>query len=105
MKEEMKAGKAKKEKPKLEPIHMPKDSGIPFIMAVCWGIAGFGFTFAPTDLMFGDTKLTPFWIGMAVVGMIGVGLTMLARSFQYDTDYYIPVDEVKRTEAALGRDV
>ncbi|MED0738302.1 cytochrome aa3 quinol oxidase subunit I [Aneurinibacillus thermoaerophilus] len=103
MKEEMKQGKAKQEKPKLEPIHMPKNSGIPFVMAVFWFIAGFGFTFAPTDITFGETKLTFVWISMAVIGLLGVGLCMLARSFQYDTDYYIPVDEVKRTEASLGR--
>jgi len=28
---------------------------------------------------------------------------MWVRSFQYDTDYYVPVDEVRRTEASLGR--
>ncbi len=27
----------------LEPIHMPKNSSIPFIMSFCWFIAGFGF--------------------------------------------------------------
>lgn len=76
-------------KPHLEPIHMPKNSGIPFIMAACWFTAGFGFTFE--------------WVWLGVIGLIGVGCCLLARSFQYDTDYYIPVDEVKRTEASLGR--
>ncbi|GAA4719765.1 cbb3-type cytochrome c oxidase subunit I [Brevibacillus fulvus] len=88
MKEEMKNGEEPK-KAELEPIHMPKNSGIPFIMSVFWFIAGFGFTFT--------------WTWMGVVGLIGVGLCLFARSFQYDTDYYIPVDEVKRTEASLGR--
>ncbi|MCZ8513675.1 cytochrome aa3 quinol oxidase subunit I [Paenibacillus filicis] len=72
-----------------EPIHMPKNSGIPFIMAVFFFIAGFGFTFE--------------WIWMAVIGLIGVGISLLARSFQYDTDYYIPVDEIERTEKSLRR--
>lgn len=73
----------------LEPIHMPKNSGIPFIMSVFWFIAGFGFTFG--------------WTWIAVVGLVGVGGCLLARSFDYDTDYYIPVDEIERTEAALRR--
>lgn len=77
------------EKVKLEPIHMPKNSGIPFIMSLCWFVAGFGFTFE--------------WVWMAVIGLIGVGICLLARSFQYDTDYYIPVEEVKSTENAFGR--
>jgi cytochrome aa3-600 menaquinol oxidase subunit 1 len=75
----------------LEPIHMPKNSGIPFIMAACWFVAGFGFVFG--------------WVWMAVLGLAGVAVCLLARSFQYDTDYYIPVDEIRRTEASYGRGI
>jgi cytochrome aa3-600 menaquinol oxidase subunit 1 len=71
----------------LEPIHMPRNSGIPFIMSVFFFIAGFGFVW--------------HWTWMLVPGLIGVGCCLLARSFDYDTDYYIPVDEIERTEAAL----
>jgi cytochrome aa3-600 menaquinol oxidase subunit 1 len=71
----------------IEPIHMPKNSAIPFIMSVCWFVAGFGFVWN--------------WLWMAIPGMIGVAVCMLVRSFSYDTDYFIPVDEIKRTEAAL----
>ncbi|WP_028609493.1 cbb3-type cytochrome c oxidase subunit I [Paenibacillus harenae] len=71
----------------LEPIHMPKNSGIPFIMSACWFTAGFGFVWD--------------WKWMIVLGLGGVVVCMLARSFSYDTDYYIPVDEIERTEAAL----
>ncbi|MFY0542813.1 cbb3-type cytochrome c oxidase subunit I [Brevibacillus sp. H7] len=84
-------GTAKEEPVHLEPIHMPKNSGIPFIMSVFWFIAGFGFVWG--------------WTWMIVIGLAGVGACMWARSFQYDTDYYIPVDEVRRTEASLGRAV
>ncbi|EFM09203.1 cytochrome c oxidase subunit I [Paenibacillus curdlanolyticus YK9] len=73
-------------KPPLEPIHMPKNSAIPFIMSVCWFGAGFGFVWD--------------WLWMAIPSMVGVAICMLARSFSYDTDYYIPVDEIKRTEEA-----
>ncbi|WP_168123072.1 cbb3-type cytochrome c oxidase subunit I [Paenibacillus sp. HB172176] len=72
----------------LEPIHMPRNSGIPFIMSVCWFVAGFGFVWD--------------WKWMWIPGMLGVIACLLARSFTYNTDYYIPVDEIKRTEAAAG---
>ncbi|MGO4369937.1 cbb3-type cytochrome c oxidase subunit I [Paenibacillus sp. MCAF20] len=71
----------------LEPIHMPKNSGIPFIMSVCWFVLGFGLVWD--------------WLWMAIPGFIGIVACLLARSFTYDTDYYIPVDEIERTEAAL----
>ncbi|MGN7458025.1 cbb3-type cytochrome c oxidase subunit I [Paenibacillus pasadenensis] len=77
------------ERPKqeLEPIHMPKNSGIPFIMSGFWFLVGFGFTFD--------------WIWMVIIGFLGVFGSLYARSFTYDVDYYIPVDEVKRTEQKL----
>ncbi|MNW59235.1 Quinol oxidase subunit 1 [compost metagenome] len=56
-------------------------------MSVFWFVAGFGFVFG--------------WLWMAILGLAGVGICMIARSFSYDTDYYIPVDEIKRTEASL----
>lgn len=70
-----------------EPIHMPKNSSIPFIMSALWFFAGFGFVFN--------------WMWLTIPALIGVAITMIARSFSYDTDYYIPADEVKRTEAVL----
>lgn len=79
----------KKEKPKLEPIHMPNNTGLPFIMGAFFFLVGFGFTFG--------------WVWMAVIGLIGVAGTLITRSFTYNTDHYIPVDEVERTEAAFGR--
>ena len=89
MKEEMQQKGYQKEPVHLEPIHMPKNSGRPFIMSVFFFIAGFGFVFG--------------WVWMAVIGLLGVGYTLIARSFEYDDDYYIPVEEVKQTESALGR--
>ncbi|MEK8131649.1 cbb3-type cytochrome c oxidase subunit I [Paenibacillus filicis] len=74
---------------KLEPIHMPKNSGIPIIMSACWFVAGFGFVF--------------HWTWFVVAGLAGVAICMLVHSFNYDTDYYIPVDEIERIEAGKGR--
>ncbi|WP_028548189.1 cbb3-type cytochrome c oxidase subunit I [Paenibacillus sp. UNC451MF] len=73
--------------PPLEPIHMPKNSAIPFIKSTLWFFAGFGFVWG--------------WLWLAIPATIGILICMLARSFSYDTDYYIPVDEIKQTEAAL----
>ncbi|CAM4328684.1 cbb3-type cytochrome c oxidase subunit I [Paenibacillus alkaliterrae] len=86
-KQRITAGEPAKPLAPLEPIHMPKNSGIPFIMSVCWFTAGFGFVWD--------------WKWMIIPGLIGVAVCMLIRSFSYDTDYYIPVDEIERTEAAL----
>jgi len=78
--------------PKLEPlraIHMPNSSGRPFMMSVFFFIGGFGLIFS--------------WFPMAFFGLAGILLTLLLRSFEYNTDHYISVDEVRRTEAAAGR--
>lgn len=90
----VKQGKAKKsdllpEKKHIKPIHMPNNSGRPFLMAVAFFVGGIG-------LVFGSLPLD-------ILGGLGVGYTLLRRSFEYDTDHYIPVDEVVRTETALGR--
>ncbi len=70
-------------------IHMPKNSGRPFIMAMCFFVGGFGLCF--------------YWYWVGILGLVGVLLCLLFRSFEYDTDYYIPAEEVEHTEAALGR--
>jgi len=73
--------------PVYEPIHMPKNSGIPFVKSFFWFLLGFGMVWD--------------WTFMWVPGLIGVIGCMIARSFSYDTDYYIPVEEIRRTEAAM----
>ncbi|MBD0383064.1 cbb3-type cytochrome c oxidase subunit I [Paenibacillus sedimenti] len=85
-KQKLGAAGARKAPVHYEPIHMPKNSAIPFIMSALWFFAGFGFVWN--------------WMWLAIPSMIGIAICMLARSFSYDTDYYIPVDEIKQTEAA-----
>ncbi|GFN32823.1 cbb3-type cytochrome c oxidase subunit I [Paenibacillus xylaniclasticus] len=75
-------------KPALQPIHMPKNSAIPFIMSIFWFGAGFGFVWD--------------WTWMVIPSLVGVAVCMIARSFTYDDDYYIPVDEIERTEKAAA---
>ncbi|WP_274364884.1 cbb3-type cytochrome c oxidase subunit I [Paenibacillus thermotolerans] len=67
--------------PPLEPIHMPKNSGIPFIKSFLWFLAGFGFVWN--------------WMWLTIPAMIGIAICMLARSFTYNDDYYIPVEDIK----------
>lgn len=84
MKQEMQKERAENTTGQFEAIHMPNNSGIPFVMSLFWFIAGFGFAFD--------------WIWMAASGLIGVGCSLLARSFQNDAGYYIPPEEVKLHE-------
>lgn len=73
----------------IEPIHMPNNSGRPFIMSVWFFIAGFGLVFE--------------WYWMGIIGLLGVLYCLLKRSFEYDDHHYIQVEEIKRTESATGR--
>lgn len=75
--------------PPFEPIHMPNNNGKPFIMSWLFFVAGFGFVFS--------------WYWMAIIGLAGVALHLLLRSFDYNEFHYIPADEVERTERAAGR--
>ncbi|NQX58533.1 cbb3-type cytochrome c oxidase subunit I [Paenibacillus qinlingensis] len=90
--EEKQATGKKQPKPTTyEPIHMPKNSAIPFIISLLWFFAGFGFVWD--------------WMWLTIPALIGVAICMIARSFSYDTDYYIPADEVKKTEDAAWKGV
>ncbi|MCL6516996.1 cbb3-type cytochrome c oxidase subunit I [Alicyclobacillus sp.] len=70
-------------------IHMPKNSGVPFLMGLCFFIAGFGFTFG--------------WMVVGALGLLGVLACLAHRSLDQHPDHDIPAEEVRRTEAALGR--
>ncbi|MGG3311686.1 cbb3-type cytochrome c oxidase subunit I [Paenibacillus sp. 2KB_20] len=83
------SGTHRTKKQHLEPIHMPRNSGVPIVMSAFWFIAGFGFIFD--------------WTGFIYTGLAGVVGCLLYHSFNYDTDYYIPVDEIERTEAAIRK--
>ncbi|MGG0051079.1 cytochrome aa3 quinol oxidase subunit I [Bacillus atrophaeus] len=73
---------------KFKKIHMPSNSGRPFIMSVAFGIAGFGLVFE--------------WYWMGIIGLLGVLLCMVLRSFEYDNGYYVSVDEIKETERKIS---
>ncbi|OFW75025.1 MAG: cytochrome aa3 quinol oxidase subunit I [Alicyclobacillus sp. RIFOXYA1_FULL_53_8] len=88
-KEQKRRGEYKQPDEPLHPIHMPKSSGRPFLLSAYFFVLGFGLVFN--------------WYVLAILGFLGVLASLLLRSLEYDTDYYIPVDEVKNTEAVFGR--
>lgn len=67
-----------------EDIHMPKNSGLGVI------IGGFAF-------LFGFGLIWYMW-WLAAIGAIGMLLSVFARSFDYDIDYYVKAEEVERIE-------
>ncbi|MCF8563176.1 cbb3-type cytochrome c oxidase subunit I [Alicyclobacillus tolerans] len=70
----------------LQPIHMPKDSGQPFLFSLSFFIAGFGLVFE--------------WYALVAAGFIGVVVVLVSRSFDYDTEYNIPVEEIRQIQGA-----
>lgn len=81
-----KNGQTKLVETRLEKIHMPSNSGLPFVMSTVFGIAGFLLVFE--------------WHLAAAVATIGIIICLILRSFDYDDGYYVSVDEVKKTERA-----
>ena len=76
------------EKPVYEDIHMPKNSALPIVIAAFSFIFGFAFIWDITWLIF--------------VGFIGILVTILVRSFDYDIDYYVKASEVEKTEKLIS---
>ncbi|OMP67362.1 cytochrome aa3 quinol oxidase subunit I [Domibacillus epiphyticus] len=75
---------------KYEPIHMPSNSGQPFLMGVAFCFWGFFMVFS-------------WWIP-AIISALGIFATMIYRTFERDHGYYISVEEIERTENALRGD-
>lgn len=89
MKQEGRTQEAAPRRERLRPIHMPRNSYRPFIIGLSFFVAGFGFTFD--------------WYVLGAIGLLGVAASLVLRSFEYDGDYYVPVDEIVHTETSLGR--
>jgi len=82
--EKQKRSNKPSEKPVYKDIHMPKNTGTGFIIALLSGAFGFGMVWHITWLIF--------------AGLIGVAATIIIRSFNQDVDYYLKADEVERIE-------
>ncbi|MBB6450748.1 cytochrome aa3-600 menaquinol oxidase subunit 1 [Geomicrobium halophilum] len=68
-------------------IHMPNNSGNPFIMSSFMFVAGFGLVF--------------HWWTIAIIGTIGIFACMIQRSFSRDDGHHIPAEEVRETEEKI----
>jgi len=81
-------GKVKAEKPVYHDIHMPRDTSLGFITGIVAGIFGFGMVW--------EMPLVAVVAGLATLGCV------IARTFNFDTDYYVKAADVAKTEAALS---
>ncbi|MBY0096837.1 cytochrome aa3 quinol oxidase subunit I [Mesobacillus maritimus] len=68
-------------------IHMPNNSGVPFIMSLIFFVWGFSFIFS-------------LWIP-AILATIGILVCMAHRSFEQDHGHYISVEEIEETETKM----
>lgn len=72
-------------------IHMPRNTAAGFIIAVAAGIFGFAMVWH-------------MWL-FAIIGLLGVIVTMVGKTFDLNTDYYIDAETVKQTELAHIKEV
>ena len=81
----MKHGTAEHVTPHYEDIEMPRNTGMGFYLAGLAFIFGFGLVWHM------------WWL--AAIGIIGIIVCVIVRSFDYDIDYIVPAKEVARIEA------
>ena len=83
------AGRAYVQPRKYEDIHMPRNTGA-------------GFIIAAFSLLFGFAIVWHMWV-FAAVGLAGMIVTFIVRSYDQDVDYWVPAAEVERIENARFR--
>ena len=71
------------------PIHMPRNTGTGFVMAVLVGLAGFAM-------------IWHIW-WLAIGGVAAAIVALIRYAFDDDRDYYVEAEEVRRTEVLRGR--
>lgn len=69
-------------------IHMPNNSGVPFIMSCIFFVFGFAMVFS-------------MW-NVAILSAIGIFACMAHRSFEKDHGRHISVEEIRKIEEKLG---
>lgn len=70
----------------IEEIHMPNNTGLPFIMCIVFGIAGFFMVFE--------------WHIAAAIAAVGIIVGLIVRSFDYNDGHHVHKDEIEETEKA-----
>lgn len=84
-------GETTYDKSKVEEIHMPSNSGLPFFMMLGLFIASFGLVWE--------------WFWMAIPGLIMFFIVMGIRSFDYNEGFHVSTKEIHEIEqAARGED-
>ncbi|MFT6836209.1 MAG: cytochrome o ubiquinol oxidase subunit 1 [Francisellaceae bacterium] len=78
-----------KEKVVYEDIHMPRNTSIGFLIGVIGGVFGFA--------MIWEMSLLAAVTGVAIIALV------IARSFNFNTDYYVKASEVKEIEESYNR--
>lgn len=73
-----------------EAIHMPRNTGAGFIIAMLSGVLGFALVWH---------MLIPI-----ILSFVGILATVIIKSFSTDTDYYIDAETVRKTELAYFRE-
>ncbi|MBW4841115.1 MAG: cytochrome aa3 quinol oxidase subunit I [Paenibacillaceae bacterium] len=73
---------------KIEEIHMPNNSGQPFILGMIFMFFGFFMVFS--------------WWVPAIIAGLGIVVMLAVRSFERDHGRHIPVSEIIKTEKALS---
>lgn len=73
---------------KVEEIHMPNNSGQPFILGMIFMFFGFFMVFS--------------WWVPAIIAGLGIVVMLAVRSFERDHGRHIPVSEIIKTEKALA---
>jgi cytochrome o ubiquinol oxidase subunit I len=71
------------------PIHMPRNTGTGFVMAVFLGLAGFAM-------------IWHIW-WLAIGGAAAAIVALIRYAFDDDREYYVEAEEVRRTETLRGR--
>jgi cytochrome o ubiquinol oxidase subunit 1 len=71
------------------PIHMPKNTSAGFIIAALAAVCGFAL-------------IWQMWL-VAGIGFVAMLAAVIIRTFNYKRDYYIPAEDVVRTEAERTR--
>jgi len=76
------------EKPVYQDIHMPKNTAIGFLIALCSLIFGFSMV----------------WhiIWLALLGLLGIFVCVITRAFDKDRDYYLKAEDIERMEAEIA---
>ena len=65
-------------------IHMPKNTATGFVIGILSGIFGFGMVWHID------------W--MITAGLAGIFISIIARSFNFETDYYLESREIKKIQ-------